>query len=184
MPDRIPRIVFMDIETTSLDADSGILIGVGLAKNGGKPDFLFIERPEDEPRLIKEALRRIKDCNILITWHGKSFDIPFLVARTLKFGEDASSLSSMIHLDLAEFVRNNLRLGRTDLYHVSKFLGFGKDIEVTGLDMPRLYLSVLKKDRRAKAAIRKHCLDDLKATGVVFNKLRPLIRAQKPELLL
>jgi hypothetical protein len=75
-------------------------------------------------------------------------------------------------------VKSRLRLTFTYLDHVCDFFGIERKKGPMGLDVPHLYVRALEGDRKASAAIREHCLDDLEATRQVFLKLKPLVEQQ------
>ena len=177
-----PKLCLIDIESTSLDADVGVFVGGGLMTLGGRFKWVYADSPKSESKAIKSFLKELVGCDVVVTWNGRFFDIPFITARALRHGVSIDSLLNPLHLDLAEFVKNNLKLARHDLYHVSRFLGIRKDLEVEGFDVPALYAKALKGDRRAASAIRNHCRDDLETTRLVFLKLLPLLKIKYPDL--
>lgn len=179
-----PRVGLLDVEATSLEADVGVLVGVGLMDVGGRFRWFYSETPGGERKALESALKALESYHVIVTWSGKGYDLPFIKARALKLRLRVEPITAPLHLDLAEFVRNNLRLARTDLYHVARFFGIKKDIRVEGKDIPSLYLRAIKGDKRAASAIRRHCRDDLEVTRRIYLKLLPLIRAQMPELAL
>ena len=179
-----PRVCLMDVESTGLEADIGRVVGIGLMEEDGKFRWFYSATPKEEARTIRSALEALARYHILLTWSGKGFDLPFLKARALKLKLRVEELLKPTHVDLAEFVRSNLRLARSDLYHVAKFLGIRKDLSVEGMDVPALYLRALNGDRRAASAIKRHCRDDLEVTRRIYLKLLPLLKVQMPELAL
>ncbi|MCL7385133.1 MAG: ribonuclease H-like domain-containing protein [Thaumarchaeota archaeon] len=177
-----PSICFLDIEATSLEADVGTMVGAGIMEDDGKFSYISVNRPELEKDKLDELLEKLEQYHIVVTWNGKSFDIPFLISRTVKHNLKVEPLLSIYHLDMAELVRNNLKLSRTDLFHVSKFLGIKKDVTTLGQDVPALYVKAIKGDRAAVRLIKSHCKDDLNVLRLIFLKLKPLVKALKPEL--
>ncbi|MEM0090562.1 MAG: ribonuclease H-like domain-containing protein, partial [Nitrososphaerota archaeon] len=156
-----PRVCFLDVEATSLEADVGTIVGAGIMEDDGKFSYISVDRPELEKNKLEDLLKKLEQYHIVITWNGKSFDIPFLISRAIKHNLKAESLLSIYHLDMAELVRNNLKLSRTDLFHVSKFLGIKKDVKTLGQDVPTLYVKAMKGDKVALRIIKNHCKDDL-----------------------
>ncbi|MEM4675759.1 MAG: ribonuclease H-like domain-containing protein, partial [Nitrososphaerota archaeon] len=110
-----PRVCFLDVEATSLEADVGTIVGAGIMEDDGKFSYISVDRPELEKNKLEDLLKKLEQYHIVITWNGKSFDIPFLISRAIKHNLKAESLLSIYHLDMAELVRNNLKLSRTDL---------------------------------------------------------------------
>jgi len=174
----------MDLEATGLDADVALLTASGLMDVGGRFTFLAAESPREEKRVVRETIRFLGDYDILFTWRGRDFDYPFLLSRALRLRVDPTPLTEMTHIDLAEFVKHTLKLSRGDLYTASRFLGIRKDTSLSGADMPKVYIEALTERRGSWAKMRRHCRDDLQTLRSLFLRLRPVLRAAKPELAL
>jgi uncharacterized protein YprB with RNaseH-like and TPR domain len=172
------RIVIFDIETTSLEADAGVLVSAGLMSDTGRSEYLEARRTSQEKSLLSKLSRRLEGYDVMITWNGRSFDIPFLTTRLMKHGLDPRSLLRKSHIDLADVVKSRLRLTFTYLDHVCDFFQIERKKGPMGLDVPHLYVQALEGDRKASSSIRDHCLDDLRATRQVFLRLKPLVEQQ------
>jgi uncharacterized protein YprB with RNaseH-like and TPR domain len=172
------KIVILDIETTSLEADAGVLVGAGLMSDAGRGEYLEARRTSEEKSLLTKLSKRLESYDIIVTWNGRSFDIPFLTTRLIKHGLDPRLIIRKSHLDLADVVKSRLRLTFTYLDHVCDFFEIDRMRGPMGLDVPHLYVRALEGDRKALMSIREHCLDDLRATRQVFLKLRPLLEQQ------
>ncbi len=172
------RVVILDLETSSLTADGGIIVGAGLMNEAGQGEYLEAKRTDQEKRVLTGLVKRLGSYDIIVTWSGRGFDIPFLTTRLLKHGLDPRPVLGMMHLDLNEVVKSRLRLTFTYLDHVCDFFQIKRDKGPMGLDVPQLYVRALEGDGEAAKSIRDHCMDDLRATREVFNKLRPLLEGQ------
>jgi uncharacterized protein len=171
------KIAILDIETTSLAADSGIVVGIGLMPEDGPAEYLSAGRTEEEETVLSKLVSLLDQFEIVVTWNGRSFDLPFLTTRLLSHGLDPQPLLGMRHIDLHEVVKGRLRLTFTYLEHVCNFFGIEKRKEPMGMDVPHLYLKAQEGDPGALKVIREHCLDDLEATRKVYVKLKPLLEA-------
>jgi uncharacterized protein YprB with RNaseH-like and TPR domain len=172
------RIVILDIETTSLEADAGTLVSAGLMSNVGRAEYLEARRTSEEKSLLVKLAKKLENYDVMVTWNGRGFDIPFLTTRSMKHGLDPRPLLRKSHIDLADVVKGRLRLTFTYLDHVCDFFEISRNKGPMGLDVPHLYVRALEGDRKAAASIREHCLDDLRATRQVFLKLKPLVEQQ------
>jgi len=172
------KIVILDIETTSLEADAGVLVSAGLMSDTGRSEYLEARRTSQERSLLSKLSRRLEGYDVMITWNGRSFDIPFLTTRLMKHGLDPRSILRKSHIDLADVVKSRLRLTFTYLDHVCDFFDIDRKKGPMGLDVPHLYVRALEGDRKASLSIRDHCLDDLRATRQVFLRLKPLVEQQ------
>jgi uncharacterized protein YprB with RNaseH-like and TPR domain len=119
--------------------------------------------------------------DVIVTWAGAGFDIPFLTTRLLKHGLDPQQFLGKTCIDLNEIVKRHLRLTFTYLDHVCEFFNVERKDMLMGLDVPFLYVKAMEGDTSALKRIKQHCLDDLRVTRELFLKLKPLL---KQELLL
>lgn len=78
---------YFDIETSDFKANTGYLISYAL-KEKGKEKVLYNEITQKEiiskefdKRLVRECLRDLEKVNILVTYYGTGFDLPFLRTR-------------------------------------------------------------------------------------------------------
>jgi uncharacterized protein YprB with RNaseH-like and TPR domain len=172
------RIVILDIETTSLEADAGTLVSAGLMSDTGRGEYLEARKTSEEKPLLSKLAKRLESYDVVVTWNGRSFDIPFLTTRLMKHELDPRPILRKPHIDLADVVKSRLRLTFTYLDHVCDFFQIERKKGPMGLDVPHLHVRALEGDRKATASIREHCLDDLRATRQVFLKLRPLVEQQ------
>ena len=172
------RIVILDIETTSLEADAGTLVSAGLMSDVGQGEYVEAKKTSDEKPLLLKLLNRLERYDVMVTWNGRSFDVPFLTTRLMKHSVDPRPILRKSHIDLADVVKSRLRLTFTYLDHVCDFFQIARRKGPMGLDVPHLHVRALEGDKKAAASIRAHCLDDLTATRQVFLKLKPLIEQQ------
>lgn len=179
-----PKVCFMDLESTALEADVGYLVGGGFMDESGRFKWFYSEIPSREKETLSSIIEYMSKHHIVFTWNGSRFDIPFLTARAVKYNLRAELIYKPTHFDLAEFIRSNFRFSLTSLYHVARFFNIVKDVDVEGIDVPSLYLRALRNDRRASVKIRKHCRDDLEVLRTIYLKILPILREVKPELAL
>jgi uncharacterized protein YprB with RNaseH-like and TPR domain len=172
------KIVVLDIETTSLEGDAGVLIGAGLISDAGRSEYLEARKTSEERSLLAKLVKRLESVDVIVTWNGRSFDLPFLTTRLMKHGLDPRPILRKSHIDLADVVKSRLRLTFTYLDHVCDFFQIARKKGPMGLDVPHLYVQALEGDKKALTAIREHCLDDLQATRQVFLRLKPLLEQQ------
>ncbi len=172
------RIVILDIETSSLEADGGVIVGAGLMTEQGKSEYFQAKKTSEEKLLLTKLLKRLDSFDVIVTWSGRGFDIPFLTTRVLKHNLDPRPVLRKMHLDLNEVVKSRLRLTFTYLDHVCDFFEIKRDKGPMGLEVPHLFVRALEGDEDALRSIRDHCLDDLRVTREVFLRLRPLLEGQ------
>lgn len=166
--------VFLDIESTSTKADIGQIVAIGILKEN-KKEVKFVEKIEEEKNVLSWLKKELEGCDLIITWYGSRFDIPFLITRALIHGIDLSELTKIPSLDLCEFCKKNFLFSKNSLPEISKSLNIPKDKEIGGKDILNLYIKTLHGNKRAKEEIIKHCLDDLEVLEKVFKKFEPYL---------
>ncbi len=88
-----------------------------MPKEGIKSDKFEVEVFENEIELIKRTLDIIREYPILITFNGDTFDLPYILARSLKLGfkeirdyiergRNEIRITWGIHIDLYKFFKN------------------------------------------------------------------------------
>ena len=144
------RWAFLDTETTGLAGGTGtcaFLVGVGAIETGGFRVRLFFMRDYDEEPAMLDALSEcLSPYEALITYNGKSFDVPLLETR-FRLKRQASPLGRLRHVDLLYPARrlwsermSNCRLGTLE----SEVLGFERHDDVPGALIPHRYFNFLK----------------------------------------
>lgn len=144
----------------------------------GKSEYLQARKTTEEKSLLAKLTKRLESFDVVVTWNGRGFDLPFLTTRLLKHKMDPRPVLRKMHLDLNEVVKSRLRLTFTYLDHVCEFFEIKRDKGPMGLEVPQLFVKALEGDENALNIIREHCLDDLRVTREVFFKLRPLVEQQ------
>lgn len=178
-----PNVMVLDIETTSINADNGYIICIGWRDEAtGRTRLMFVPNPKREAETLKRFLGILSRYHICFTWKGRIFDMPYLVARSIKHGLDPSPIYSVKHIDLADVVKEHLRLSSDNMWTLCRFLGIARDYSVTGMDVPDLYSRYLAGGRGLRAEIISHCRDDLTATSSLLRRLKPLLRSVFREL--
>src|SRR6266568_4139026 len=106
------RTVILDIETTSLEADAGTLVSAGLMSDKGRGEYLDAKRTSDEKSLLLKLLKRLESYDVMVTWNGRSFDVPFLTTRLMKHSVDPRPILRMSHTYTFERLRGMRKLQR------------------------------------------------------------------------
>lgn len=175
------EIAVFDIETTGLypKRDSLILSGILRLRTGGKATATqyFSDRSGDEPEVIRATVRDLAECDLIVTYNGRSFDLPFLRTRAARYGIDTGALN-MADLDLYMVLHYHSDLkaaiGSLAQKNVERFMGLdtGRKDEISGYDSVRLYQRYMTNhDPELEAKILLHNHDDILQLG----KLLPVI---------
>jgi uncharacterized protein YprB with RNaseH-like and TPR domain len=160
---RFDRALFVDTETTGLGGGAGVLpFLVGLAWFDAERrvfiEQLFLRRPADEPALLSRLRECVEQADVLVTYNGKSFDLPLLAGRYVM--NHLPPLPARPHLDLLHVARrlHGARIKQCRLVSLeSAVLGFGRGPDVAGEDIAARYAHFLRSgDESALEAVVTH----------------------------
>ncbi len=102
------RVLYLDIETTGLWATPLFLVGMmSLQENGFRLRQLFAREYCEEAPLLEHLSDFMRDFDCLVTFNGKSFDIPFIRGRA--FANRVRFDWNRHHLDLLHEGRRRYR---------------------------------------------------------------------------
>jgi uncharacterized protein YprB with RNaseH-like and TPR domain len=100
--------VFLDTETSGLAGGTGtyaFMIGIGkFVEDGFHLSQFFMRDPIEEPAQLAAVSGALDSCKVLVTYNGKSFDIPLLNSRYITNSEPPL-LKSYPHIDLLHMAR-------------------------------------------------------------------------------
>lgn len=166
-------IAYLDIESSSLDANWGMTltwclkyrdddkIRKGVITKEELFDYRF------DARILEELMEELKNVDIVVTYYGTGFDIPFLRTRAIYYDIEFPEFGSMYHWDLFYKVRKNLRTHRKSLEVVTKFYGIeGK----THLEPDMLF-----KARYGHPEAMKQLLHHNEEDVIILEKLHDLL---------
>ena len=168
-------MIFLDIETTSLEADTGILVAVGLCTKKTDVEINFLDSYKDEERILKDTFNKISGKTI-ITFNGKRFDIPFLITRGLKYG---LSFPKIENIDLYYWAYKHLRLQSKKFHDICQFFDIEHE-EISGREVSELFIKGISGDEEAKKRIERHLYQDVSAMKVLYQKIEKMIEEYPP----
>lgn len=163
----------VDIETLGLSERPIILLGIAKPTKNHicTTQFLLRDIP-DEPSAIYALIAQLDPNLSLITYNGKSFDIPYIKQRLAYYGLDGYIDNT--NFDILHFTRRALKPKLTDckLETVEKYLGIKRDINIPGALVPHFYDTYLRtKNVGPLVPIVEHNRQDLLTLGTLFSKL-------------
>lgn len=175
--------VYLDTETTGLSGGSGtyaFLIGVGRFEgdNFHLAQF-FMRDPIEESAQLYALEEFLAPCNTLITYNGKSFDIPLLNSRFTYHGW-ASPFTDLTHIDLLHLSRRlwRDRLPSRTLGNIEvQILGTERNKQdVPGWMIPQIYFDYLRSgDARPLKQVIYHNAMDILSLSVLFHHVAKLL---------
>jgi hypothetical protein len=182
--DRDPEtIVFLDTETSGLAGGTGtfaFLVGVGrYTQDGFHLSQFFMRDPLEEPALLLALEEFLAPCQTIVSFNGKSFDIPLLTTRYTLQGWK-SPFTDLAHVDLLHLSR---RLWRDRLpsrtlanLEVQILNASRTDEEIPGWMIPQLYFDYLRDgDARPLKRVFYHNAMDVVSLAALLNQTSLLL---------
>lgn len=127
---------------------------------------------------LAEFIARVKP--LLVTWNGRSFDLPVLALRALRHGVDFGwyyrgvgyryRFSEDGHLDLGDVLADFGAARMTSLDGAAKLIGLPGKLGVDGSQVEGLF------EAGQMDALRRYCLSDVAQTAFVLLRYRLLTR--------
>ncbi|MBN1998211.1 ribonuclease H-like domain-containing protein [candidate division KSB1 bacterium] len=147
-----PRdLVFIDTETTGLAGGTGtyiFLVGVGSFQGDAfVVQQFFLSDYKDEPAFLNEIAELVKSAAGLVSFNGKSYDIPLLRTRFV-LNRLPSVFEDKPHIDLLHPSRRLWRkfLPSCNLGMLEQFvLKFRRQGDIPGAEIPALFFEFLRE---------------------------------------
>jgi DNA polymerase elongation subunit (family B) len=186
------RIAFTDGEMSNLQADFGQLLCACIVeyrpltdkqlKAGQRPwtnlrtmqlhDYAV--KRWDDRSLAVEWREAIDEYDVIVTWNGIKFDIPFLNTRLRRWNE--TEAAPRRHKDLLYTARYKLRLASNSLDSVSTFLNVHEKYGIAKTKMePERWTMALGGHEPSFRYILDHCQLDVKVLAAVWQETKHLV---------
>jgi hypothetical protein len=166
--------LFLDTETTGLSGGAGtVAFLVGLAWWDGRTlvlEQLLVRSLGEEAPMLDRVRERIAAASMLVTFNGKSFDMPLLRTRFVMARMEAPR--SPPHLDLLHVARrvHGKRRGCRLVAIERDVLGFERHDDVPSGDVSACYLHFLRTgDTRAMLGVIEHNAWDVLAMAALVG---------------
>ena len=175
--------LFFDTETSGLSLGAGTIIFLFgccfFSENGLEVIQFFLEDPASELIFLNNIDELIQAHKCLVSYNGKSFDIPMLRTRMVLNRLPYVNLART-HLDLLHFARSlwKLRLESRKLSDIEKdILAFQRtEDEVPGWLVPQLYQDYLSSgDASPLEGVFYHNKNDVISLAALFSHVTRLV---------
>jgi len=176
------RIGFLDIETSNLKANFGIVLCWCILddKNKLHADWLVkgdLPSGEEDKRIIYSCIREMREFDRIVTHYGTYFDIPFLRTRALIHKLDFPAYGDLYHTDVWKLARKSLCIHSNRQDCVAEALQ-GKTIK-TRIDHPAWRKAAAGDPDSIKKVVEhcKHDVPDLKKNFYSLLKYHKLTKS-------
>ena len=144
------RVLYLDTETTGLSTGAGtvaFLVGVGFLRDDELIVKQYLMRDYcDEAEMLKEIEAHLAQCDLLVTFNGKSYDSTLLRTRFLMNRMNPTALN-LPHADLLHIARRifKLRLQKCRLSYLEEAVfNEPRHDDLPGALIPERYFAYLK----------------------------------------
>ena len=178
-------VVVLDIETLGLRGSGVVafLVGLGTIEAGRLviEQFLLAD-PDAEGAMLDAVSARLVGRRLLLSYNGRSFDIPVLISRCIVTRSSAASYEEPIHVDILTAVRRlfrgrlgSCRLGQAE----AGLLNFHRHDDIPGAEAPARYRAWLRgASAAALDGVVEHNRVDIVSTLLVGMRVAAHIRGQ------
>ena len=163
----------LDIETTDFKADIGFMLSWAMHyPNENKTTWDVLKRRDfttgrTDKRICKSLNKELSEIDLLITYFGTRFDIPFARTRAMMQGVAFPLYGSMRHIDAYYFARSKVATHRKSLKAISVALGLAGKTDVDIAVWAKAKIGHMK----SLDLVLEHNIADVEVTWNVYKKL-------------
>lgn len=168
-------LLFFDLETTGLGSSEQtypFLIGCATyALDKVHLSTLFADTPAGEEEILHDFVHRAQD-KTLVSFNGKSFDLPLVLRRAEKYGI-ANRLKKLTHVDLFHTIRRIFPEKPARLTDAEeRLLGFKREGDIRGAEVAQAYFEYLRFNKsELREAILGHNESDVLSLISLLEKV-------------
>jgi uncharacterized protein YprB with RNaseH-like and TPR domain len=175
------RVGFLDIETSDLKANFGIILCYCIKEAGvdtilhrmvTKKEVYLPDTPDKA--VVESCIKDMQKFDLLYTYYGTGFDLPFIRTRAKILNLDFPTFGTIKHKDVYYIIRNKFKLNRNGLETACRELLGSTAKTHFGGDMWR---QAVQGESTALAYVLEHCKADVidleKLTNVVLDYVGP-----------
>jgi uncharacterized protein YprB with RNaseH-like and TPR domain len=174
------KTLAFDLEMSNLSANFGMILCGGFKEIGAKEAVTMYDlratstydkEPWHDEELALDIKKELTNADILVSYNGRRFDIPFLNSRLVKYGH--KPIIGVKHIDLFFVSKFQLKLNNWSLDALAKHLGC--KTQKTHMEGEQ-WTRAMTGDQDAFDYIVTHCIQDVKVLEQVFYKVKGLVK--------
>lgn len=137
----------------------------------GEKEYMFFSEWENgREGMARAALDLLSEADAVVTYNGDKYDIPKLMGEMLLAGLHAPPPPTSI--DLLKTVKK-LGFVMNRLAYIGPLLNIGGKVKHEGFN---LWKDVINGCEKARKRMRKYCIQDVRLTVRLYNKIKPFIK--------
>lgn len=172
------RLGHLDIESSQLNASFGFIVSYCIKSDGedvivgdklSARDFRQKDKLSTDKRVVESLVKNLENYDVVTTFFGSYFDIPFIRSRALKHGLDFLGYGSLAHVDVWKWAKRNLKLHSHRLEAVAGHFGVSSKTKLE----PSTWSRGTMGDLEAIDEIYEHNRQDVVTLEKVYHILKP-----------
>ena len=183
-PEAQEKIGFLDIESSNLVADFGIMLSYCIKERGNdtilssvikRHDIQKAKAGDEDRKVVAQCIKDLQKFDRIVTYYGKRFDIPFIRTRASSCGLDFPSYGSLIHDDLYFVVRHRFRMSSNRLENACRvLLGDTNKTRIEG----KYWRAAARGDEESLSYILDHNEKDVVDLERLYDHVLDFVRRQ------
>lgn len=177
-----PKIGFLDIETSNLDANFGIMLSYCIKDGASNKIYYGVITQEDikrfsadqtDKRIVADCIKDMMRFDKVVAHYGRRFDMPYIRTRAIMCKVPFPYYGTLSLDDTWQWARNKLKLNSNRLDTILRSL-CGKS-EKTHIDF-KYWIGGVRGDKKSLNYILDHNKKDVIELEKAYNVLRDYIK--------
>lgn len=172
------KVGYLDIEAGGLNANFDYMLTYVIKTRDKKEYHYGVIKKEDilsydfDKKLIEKLIQDLLKYDVIITYYGTRYDIPFIRSRALSHNMKFPVFGTVKHKDVYYMVKAKLKLHRSSLDSACAFLGIkGKD-HVKG----NFWMRAKIGDKKALKYVYSHNVKDVEILEKLHKRLESFVK--------
>ncbi len=170
------KVGFLDIETTNLDANFGMMLCWAIKPLNKQTVYYVISKKDFDSgqydkEITKKLIKEIEKYDVIVTYYGTKFDIPYARTRALNHNINFPLPRTIRHIDVYYLAKNKLKLNSNRLATVSEFLKVGGKTKLDNTMWVRASIG----HKKSLEYVLEHNIKDVEVLERTYLKLLPFL---------
>lgn len=176
------RTAILDLETSNLKADYGILLTYCIKPLGSnkilkgvisQEDIRKGRKGDEDRRIVTDCIADMAKFDKVVTYFGKRFDLPYLRARAVNMNVLFPYFGSVQHIDVFDVVKHRFCMSRKSQEVACRFLlGHTDKTHFDGA----VWRDAARGDKKALAMVLDHNIKDVTDLEKLWLRIRDFAR--------